>query len=202
MSKQVIIIRGVPGCGKTTIANYINNLCILTNRYSRVCCADDFFIDKITGEYKWDGEKIGQAHEYCKDLFKTSLENNYDLVIVANTSTKESDVLFYRNLAIEHGYKVSVMTVENFHEGEDEHNVPEDVKLKMRDSLKNSQRLFNTQAELISHFLQKDKIKIFDLHSEPEAVAYEHFCKRYIGTKITYSKFNSEYNLLKIKYKL
>jgi hypothetical protein len=202
MSKQIIILRGIPGCGKSTIANYLYNLSMLSGRSPVICCADDYFINKITGAYEWNGEKIGQAHEYCQNLFLTSLKNNYDLVIVANTSTKESDVLFYRNLAIQHGYRVSVMTVENYHEGEDEHNVPEETKIKMRNSLKNSQRLFNTQTELISHFLQKDKIQIFELHSEPEAIAYEHFCKKYVGTKITYSKFNSEYNLLKIKYKL
>jgi hypothetical protein len=93
------------------------------------------------GVYQYDELKIASAHMWCQQLFLENLKEGTDTVIVANTNTRESYVNLYRKLAIEHGYMVFVLTVENWHDGQDVHNVPEDVKTKMRESLIKSIKL-------------------------------------------------------------
>lgn len=138
MEKTCIILRATPGAGKSTVADYIKN----NNKYEEhtsICCADDYFTDNL-GSYNWDATKIGLAHIYCKNKFMSSL-NDKSSIIVSNTNINTSDVNWYRSRAIEAGYKVFVMTVENWHDGNDIHNVPVDVKDRMKYTLLNSIKL-------------------------------------------------------------
>ena len=50
--KTLIILRGVPGCGKSTVAEVLSN-----NGKYPVCTADDFFMKD--GEYKWNPKQLG-----------------------------------------------------------------------------------------------------------------------------------------------
>lgn len=132
----VLILRGIPGNGKTSFADTLKMLYPNTV----ICCADDFLINN-KGEYEWSPSRVRMAHVSCKALFVCSLQSKYPFIIVANTSTKESDVNEYRNLAINNGYKVFVTTVENWHGGSDTHNVPKEVKASMKDNLIKSIKL-------------------------------------------------------------
>lgn len=140
MNKIVIILRGVPGCGKSTIAKYISSIGIYGGKTTTICTADDYFID-ANGEYVYIANEIHNAHLWCQKLFQSAIDNADDLIIVANTSTRESDVKYYRDIALEYDYNVFVMTVENWHNGIDVHNVPIVVKDKMKNQLKNSIKL-------------------------------------------------------------
>lgn len=135
----LIILRGCPGSGKSSVASYLDNLSLLNKRSSVICCADDYFTNSI-GNYNFDVSKLHVAHNTCKHKFFTSL-NIVQQIIVANTSTNTSDVNWYRNKAIESGYKVIVLTVENWHAGNDIHNVPEITKNKMKQQLIKSIKL-------------------------------------------------------------
>lgn len=53
--KHLILVRGLPGSGKSTFAHAI------WNNYA-ICEADQYFINKETGEYVFDGSKIKDAH--------------------------------------------------------------------------------------------------------------------------------------------
>lgn len=55
----MVVMRGVPGAGKSTIVNYLANK-LDTNC---ICSADLFFMKN--GRYEYDRSKIGQAHEFC-----------------------------------------------------------------------------------------------------------------------------------------
>lgn len=135
----VIILRGVPGSGKSSVAEYLNNIGIKSSISSVIFCADDYFTD-IDGNYNFDRDKLHLAHSTCKHKFITSL-NVINQIIVANTSTNSSDVSWYRNKATTAGYKVIVLTVENWHNGNDIHNVPEEAKMKMKEQLIKSIKL-------------------------------------------------------------
>lgn len=137
MKKDVFILRSIPGAGKTTIAEEI-----CANVHSSViCCADDYFTDQDTGEYNWVASEIGKAHMWCQSLFKENLEDGTEIIVVSNTNVTTKDVNTYRKVALEYGYRVFVLTVENWHEGKDVHNVPDEVKVSMREKLKNSIKL-------------------------------------------------------------
>ena len=58
--KTLYIIRGIAGSGKTTFANTIVDSIA-------VCEADQYFVDKETGEYKFNPDEIKIAHQWCKD---------------------------------------------------------------------------------------------------------------------------------------
>ncbi len=136
MKKIVYILRAIPGSGKSTLADEL-----VDNSFSSViCCADDYFTDEH-GNYNWDQEKIGSAHLWCRQLFLDNLENNTEIIVVANTNIMESDVNKYRKLALEYDYKIFVLTVENWHNGNDIHNVPDEVKTIMKEKLMNSIKL-------------------------------------------------------------
>lgn len=129
--KTLIILRGVPGCGKSTVAEIISE-----NGKYPVCTADDFFMKD--GKYDWKPELIGAAHKWCQNKCEKALDDGIEKVIVANTSTKTKDVNIYSKMAKERGYMVVSLVVENRHGGTDVHNVPNDVKERMKNEIINS----------------------------------------------------------------
>ena len=56
LPKILTLVRGLPGSGKSTFANWI------WNEYA-VCEADKFFYDK-EGNYNFDAIKLREAHEW------------------------------------------------------------------------------------------------------------------------------------------
>lgn len=138
--KVVYILRAVPGAGKSTVADHIHDLCTKSGKTAMICCADDFFTDS-DGNYIWDAERIGHAHLWCKKQFSEAIAEGINTIIVSNTNTQARDVKHYRNEATENGYIIFVITVENWHEGIDIHNVPDEAKERMSDQLQASIRL-------------------------------------------------------------
>jgi predicted kinase len=132
MEKILFIIRGVSGSGKSTFAKKIVDHDFL------VCEADKYFIDKETGEYKFDASKIKDAHKFCQDTVETYMKDSlvndqfYREIAVANTFTQEWEMEPYFKLAKEYGYTVFSIVVENRHGGTNVHNVPEEKLEQMR----------------------------------------------------------------------
>lgn len=145
MNKTVFIISGVSGSGKSTLAKRLEEKYAASSYLSfvAVCCADDFFTDR-DGNYKFNPELLGAAHAYCKAKFEESLRNpSCNCVIVANTNTRKKDRQSYIDLALEAGVdlkNIFSIAVENHHESDDVHNVPNEAKDRQRNQLKNSFR--------------------------------------------------------------
>jgi predicted kinase len=133
MEKVLYIVRGIPGSGKSTLAKKIVGHDFL------VCEADKYFIDKGTGEYKFDASKIKDAHKFCQDTVETYMKDSlvnkqfYREIAVANTFTQEWEMEPYFTLAKEYGYTVFTIVVENRHGGVNQHGVPEDKVQMMKD---------------------------------------------------------------------
>jgi len=131
--KILYIVRGLPGSGKSTFAKKLVNADFL------VCEADKYFIDRETGEYKFDGSKIKDAHKYCYDLVETYMKDSmindqwYREIVVSNTFTMEWEMTPYFELAKKYNYKVFCLIVENRHEGKNVHGVPTDKIEQMKD---------------------------------------------------------------------
>lgn len=130
--KVLILLRGVPGAGKSTLANYIWNGSLTFE-------ADKFF-DTPDGGYKFDATKLKEAHEWCRLGVETAMEENiqtngayYQQIVVSNTFTREWEMQAYIDLANEFGYKIVSLIVENRHGGENVHGVPADKVQEMRD---------------------------------------------------------------------
>jgi predicted kinase len=132
MKKTLYIVRGVPGSGKSTLAEK------LVGHDFLVCEADKYFVDKETGEYKFDFTKIKEAHKFCQDLVETYMKDSlvndqfYREIAVSNTFTQEWEMEHYTELAKKYGYTVFTLVVENRHGGKNIHNVPEEIIEKMK----------------------------------------------------------------------
>lgn len=132
MNRVLILLRGVPGAGKSTLANSI------WNEYA-VCEADKYFHNKETGAYEFDVTKLKDAHEWCRSQVEIRMKDNqvnpqfYPEIVVSNTFTQEWEMQAYFDLAKQYDYRVVSLIVENRHGGENVHGVPVDKVQAMRD---------------------------------------------------------------------
>jgi len=120
MSQKLIIVRGLPGSGKSTFAFGIQ----LAN--TAVVEADMFHT--IDGKYVYKPEMAGHAHEWCQAQVAWHLNLGHD-VIVANTFITMRTVVPYYELAQEFGASISIKTMTG--KFGSVHNVPEEVMEQM-----------------------------------------------------------------------
>jgi predicted kinase len=119
--KELFLLRGVPGSGKTTLAKSLGGSHME---------ADKYFMDM--GEYKFDPTKLKEAHAWCQNAVKVWMVNSTEKVVVSNTFTQEKELEPYYQLAEKYGYKVFSLIVENRHGGINEHGVPQETLDKMK----------------------------------------------------------------------
>ena len=122
MIKEIFLLRGAPGAGKSTLAKKFEG--------ARHFEADMFFMDE-NGNYNFDVTKLRQAHEWCRNNVANTMSVGSDIV-VSNTFTQEWEMEAYYKLAEQYGYRVYSLVVENRHEGVNEHGVPADKLEQMK----------------------------------------------------------------------
>ena len=124
MSKELFLLRGLPGAGKSTLAKILVG--------DRDYChkeADMYFVDS-EGNYKFDFSLIKEAHTWCQSEVEFLMKYEHT-VVVSNTFTQEWEMQAYYDLAKSYGYKVNSIIVENRHGGVNEHNVSQETLEKM-----------------------------------------------------------------------
>jgi len=106
MSKEVIIMVGISGAGKTTAIKD------LSYRYPRlkVCSADLFFCDD-NGCYNFDPAKLSEAHNYCMRNFLEAMANGSNAVVVDNTNCSIAEIAPYVAVANAFGYFTKIIVV-------------------------------------------------------------------------------------------
>jgi tRNA uridine 5-carbamoylmethylation protein Kti12 len=124
--KTLILLRGLPGSGKTTLAKSLSNA--LTGHAE----ADIYFTDD-KGNYNFDASKLKQVHDWCQKETESYMKPfGFDTVIVSNTFTTEKELEPYLKLAKKYDYQVVSLIVENRHGNKSVHNVPEETLLRMK----------------------------------------------------------------------
>ena len=144
---HLIIVRGLPGSGKTTFGTWLRGLVnMYPKRVGATFSADDFFIAD-SGDYVFQPDLLGAAHSQCQRGLRAFM-HTYSLkgadylegivAIVHNTSTTEKELKPYLELAEEYDYQVTSLIVENRHGNKSVHNVPEEAidRMKQRFSVK------------------------------------------------------------------
>lgn len=132
--KTLWILRGVPGSGKSTVAT---SLCQLPNTVA--VAADDYHYDEY-GNYNFRFENLKAAHQWSQKAVAVYMGWGRDIV-VHNTNTTDKEIQPYLELAEKRGYRVVSLVVENRHGNSDVHDVPDEVKYKQEQCIKNSLKL-------------------------------------------------------------
>ena len=132
--KQLIILRGVSGAGKSTVAE------IISEGYWPICEADQYHYTE-SGVYDWKPENVGKAHSWCQSIVRDAMASNLNKIIVSNTSTTEKELKPYLALAEEFGYQVISLVVENRHGNDSIHEVPQYIRDQQEKRLRGSLKL-------------------------------------------------------------
>lgn len=130
-TKSLILLRGLPGSGKTTLAKVLSE----NNTYP-VFSVDDYFTNEITGEYIFNFQNNHLAYKQCEDLTNDAMQQNLPKVIVHNTFTLDWELEAYFKMASHHHYTLFVVTVENYHEHKNVHEVTDEQLQKMAEKYK------------------------------------------------------------------
>ena len=92
--KELFLLRGLPGSGKSTLAKS------LVGEHFE---ADMYFVRD--GEYKFDANKLSNAHKWCKISVEECMNLRYNRVIVSNTFTQngkwKSTISWLKSMVIE-----------------------------------------------------------------------------------------------------
>lgn len=103
-NKKVIIIRGLPGAGKSTMA-----LKSFVSRGYVHCEADHYF--HRDGKYVFEPGKTAEAHEYCINKAIRAIEDGKK-VVISNTFTRKWEIQeVLQKLSVDPVKDVSVLNV-------------------------------------------------------------------------------------------
>ncbi len=121
--RKVKILRGVPGCGKST---YVKELKIewiecpppdVETRDFAVVSADNFFVGP-DGVYRFDPKMLGRAHAQCLQNFtwfitaKEGMGIDDLLLVVDNTNTSVREMSTYVDLCKAYGIPFEIVTID------------------------------------------------------------------------------------------
>jgi predicted kinase len=125
--KTLYLIRGVSGAGKSTFARSLQESGVVDWVFE----ADNYFVDRLTGQYHFDPKSLQAAHTECQRQTIDWLSNGFN-VAVSNTSTTEAEVETYRKIAEDCNARFVSLVVESRHDGKNIHGVPPEKVEQMR----------------------------------------------------------------------
>ena len=98
----VFVLRGLPGCGKTWMAQNLQAWCQHMRLSVAICSADHWF--ERGGYYRYRGNEVEKAHTHCKGTFLYYMSEQTRVIVVDNTNLRTGDYLYYVEGAREHYY--------------------------------------------------------------------------------------------------
>lgn len=118
---ELLLIRGLPGSGKTTMAKKYAQLGYVH------CEADHYF--EVDGVYRFDGSKLRAAHDDCLRRAVAAMDAGHS-VVVANTFTRRWEMEPYLKAAKRRGVKARI--IEATGNWANAHGVPAEAVERMR----------------------------------------------------------------------
>ena len=137
--KKAIILRGLPGSGKSTIAAILAMGAAASEKNphssSEVHSTDDYFYEG--DKYRFDPSKLGEYHSANLGAFIYSCKKGVPMVILDNTCTQHWEYEKYVEAAESHGYQVHIIAVGDFDVDKcferNTHGVPKESIQKMKE---------------------------------------------------------------------
>jgi NEDD4-binding protein 2 len=99
--RVLVLMRGVSGSGKSTVANKI------TGSKGVILSTDDLFMKD--GRYEFDPKRIGANHAINQSRAETAMRDGISPVVIDNTNTQGWEMKPYVTLADKYGYSVEIV---------------------------------------------------------------------------------------------
>lgn len=129
--KHLIILRGLPGAGKTTLANILSE----KGKYP-IFSIDDYFTDKQTEEYHFEFSENHIAYKDCLENCENAMKKNETKIILHNVFSMEWEIKPYFELAKKYDYILHIASVENYHNSNNTHAITKEQIKKMASKYK------------------------------------------------------------------
>ncbi|KAK3851203.1 hypothetical protein Pcinc_042134 [Petrolisthes cinctipes] len=97
-SRVMVVLKGLPGSGKSRIARKIAEI----YKDTVICSADDFFIQD--GVYKFDKDELKNAHETCQKKALEAAQRGRNIIVIDNTNVRAWESKYYLKLAGQYQY--------------------------------------------------------------------------------------------------
>ncbi|XP_075050912.1 NEDD4-binding protein 2 isoform X2 [Mixophyes fleayi] len=101
VGKVLILLRGAPGSGKSTLGR----LLLEQNPAGVILSTDDYFSQN--GQYQYDVSCLGDAHEWNHKRAKGAFEKTVSPIIIDNTNLQGWEMKPYVSMAMKYKYKVT-----------------------------------------------------------------------------------------------
>ncbi|XP_055696764.1 uncharacterized protein LOC129797910 isoform X2 [Phlebotomus papatasi] len=173
--KVMIIMRGLPGSGKTYLGRKIVDETVGGDYRRHIFSSDNFFYD-VNGVYKYDIEKLSEAHAFNQNCVFKRAYDGWSPIIVDNTNMKLWEMQIYCKYAVQFGYIVRVLEPTTPWAWNltrlsqmNEHSVPRESIERM---LLKYEKL-NGEQELLATFQLSYRVPIPQFRHNPPFRAYE-----------------------------
>jgi predicted kinase len=103
--KILYLMRGIPGSGKSVVAQMIAN-----GTNGLICSTDDYWLDE-DGNYLFDSNRLGDAHKGNQRKVAEAMGRGESSIIVDNMNIQARVLTPYLTLASLFGYTVQVIDV-------------------------------------------------------------------------------------------
>ncbi|KAK4882405.1 hypothetical protein RN001_005724 [Aquatica leii] len=109
-SRILILMRGLPGSGKSYLAKTIVDRSVGIPDYNTfILSTDEYFYNKRTGMYTFDPTMLGEAHEWNQHRAYKQMSAGVSPVIIDNTNTQMWEMKSYVMMAANFGYIVEIV---------------------------------------------------------------------------------------------
>ena len=102
--KILVLMRGVPGCGKSHLANQMKGR-------GSVLSTDDFFMNH-RGQYVFNPTLLSEAHDWNKKRTERELKARVNPIIIDNTNLEAWEMQPYISMALRYKYAVELVVPE------------------------------------------------------------------------------------------
>ncbi|KAM6447534.1 uncharacterized protein PHA67_020104 isoform 2-T5 [Liasis olivaceus] len=99
--KQLLILRGLPGSGKTTLSHIL-----LGQSCNGIVFSTDDYFHQINGCWAYNVSQLSAAHEWNQNRAKEAMDLGRSPIIIDNTNTQAWEMKPYVKAALEKGYDV------------------------------------------------------------------------------------------------
>ena len=106
--KVMIIMRGVPGSGKSHLARQIIDDTMKGDYRNHIFSSDDYFYDRHD-RYCYEASRVPAAHEYNQNRVRKRAATGWSPIIVDNTMVRAWELYPYIDIGVKNGYIIELL---------------------------------------------------------------------------------------------